>query len=277
MLHDLLRSPPALISALVLVFLVLAAVFAPLVATHPFDAQMLTAANLAPSADHWFGTDEFGRDVWSRVVWGTRTSLGVACVSIAISVTLGLLVGTVAGFFGGWVDRVLMMLTDLTWCFPEILLAFVVVAILGPGAGSSVLAIAIAYLAQFARLARTEIRGLKGQVFIEASRSLGAGPLHLMFRRLLPNALPTVAVSAMLALGAAILLEATLGFFGMGAQPPVPSWGSMMSAGSVQLFNGPWVIVFPGLFVAASVLAINIFGDVLLKRIDVRERKREGV
>jgi peptide/nickel transport system permease protein len=163
---------------------------------------------------------------------------------------------------------------DLTWSFPEILIALILVAIIGPGVSGTMAAIGVAYLAQFARLARAQIMTLKGETYIEASRSLGAGHVHLLFRHLIPNALAPVLVSAMLATGDAIILEATLGFFGLGAQPPMPSWGSMMSSGSALLFKAPWIIIFPGVAVASTVIAINLFGDGLIAALDIRDPRR---
>ena len=169
------------------------------------------------------------------------------------------------------------MAVDLTWSFPEILIALSLVAIIGPGTTGVMIAIAVAYLAQFTRLTRAQIMTLRGETFIEAARSLGASNSHILFRHLLPNALAPVLVSAMLATGDAIILEATLGFFGLGAQPPVPSWGGMMSAGSALVFKAPWVIIFPGLAVAITVIAINLYGDALISELDIRSRLRRGV
>ncbi len=267
-------TPAAAFSGLALVALAIAAIGAPWISPYAYDVQDLSIANQAPSALHWFGTDEFGRDILSRVIYGARTSLSVSVISITLSLLGGILIGAVCGYIGGRFDRLVMSAVDLTWCFPEILLALLIVAILGPGSGSTILAIAIAYLAQFTRLTRTQIITLKRQTFVEASRSMGAGPFHIMMRRLLPNAIAPVVVVAMLSTGNAILLEATLGFFGMGAQPPVPSWGGMMSTGSAQLFNAPWVILWPGVFVAASVIFINLFGQGVLKSLDVKARMR---
>ncbi|GAB3128342.1 ABC transporter permease [Novispirillum itersonii] len=252
------------------------ALFAPLLAPYAYDAQDLARIGLPPSAENWFGTDEFGRDVLSRVIYGARISLSVGLTAVALSASAGILIGALCGYFGGRFDRITMAAIDLTWCFPEILLALVLVAILGPGLNSTVIAIAVAYLAQFTRLTRTQVRALKGETFVEVSRCLGAGHAHILLRHLLPNALAPVIVVAMLTTGDAILLEATLGFFGMGAQPPTPSWGAMMSSGSAQLFNAPWVVIIPGLFVALSVIFINVYGDAILAALDVKNRIRRA-
>ncbi len=251
-----------------------AAVLAPLLTPYAYDVQALTEAYQPYSGAHWLGTDEFGRDLLTRLIYGARTSLSVSATAITLSVACGMTLGAAAAWFGGWLDRAVTTAVDLTWSFPEILIALILVAIIGPGTTGTMIAIAVAYLAQFARLTRAQIMTLKGETFIEAARSLGAGNAHILFRHLLPNALAPVLVSAMLATGDAIILEATLGFFGLGAQPPVPSWGGMMSAGSALIFKAPWIIIFPGLTVALTVVAINLYGDALIAELDIRSKLR---
>jgi peptide/nickel transport system permease protein len=264
------------ISGAFLLLLVIGALFAPWLSPYPYDQQDLGIMNQAPSLTHLFGTDEFGRDVLSRMITGARTSLSVSITAIGISVALGLVLGATCGYFGGSFDRIVMTVIDLTWSFPEILIALMLVAIIGPGLEGVVIAIAIAYLAQFTRLTRTQIMSLKSETYVEATISLGAGHAHVLFSHLLPNALAPVLVAAMLATGDAIILEATLGFFGLGAQPPTPSWGAMMSSGTAQLFIAPWVILLPGLAVALTVVFINLFGDAVIAALDVRAKFREA-
>jgi peptide/nickel transport system permease protein len=259
-----------------LALVVLAAVAAPLLTPYAYDIQSLRDAYQPPSASHWLGTDEFGRDLLTRLIYGARTSLSVSATAIAISVACGMTLGAAAAWFGGWFDRAVTVVVDLTWSFPEILIALILVAIIGPGTTGTMIAISVAYLAQFTRLTRAQILTLKDETFIEAARSLGAGNGHILFRHLLPNALAPVLVSAMLATGDAIILEATLGFFGLGAQPPTPSWGGMMSAGSALVFKAPWIIIFPGLTVAITVIAINLYGDALIAALDIRTRLRRA-
>lgn len=266
------RGAPA---AFLLAALALCALFAPLVAPFSYDVMNLPAANTEPSARHWLGTDEFGRDLLSRIIYGTRVSLGLAIGSIGAAMIIGTVIGGIAGYFSGRVDRALMALSDLTWSFPEILIALVLIAILGPGLGSTALAITIGYFAQFARLARAQILALKSETYIEAARNLGATDRDILFRHLIPNAMTPVLVAGMLAMGDAIILEATLGFFGLGAQPPLPSWGAMMNAGAAQVFIAPWTILFPGLAIGVTVIAINLFGDALIDALDIRARLRE--
>ncbi|NRA19841.1 MAG: ABC transporter permease [Oceanospirillaceae bacterium] len=263
------------ISGGLMILLVFVAIFAPWIAPFDYASQDLLNANLAPAWPHVLGTDEFGRDVLSRLIYGARTSLSVSATAIFISITAGMTLGAAAGYFGGTFERVVMTVVDLTWSFPDILIALIFVAILGPGLTSTMFAIAIAYLAQFTRLTRAQIVRLKNETFIEATINLGAKPRHILWRHLLPNALSPVIVVGMLAIGDGIVLEATLGFFGLGAQPPTPSWGAMMSSGTAQLFLAPWVIIFPGVVVALTVISVNLFGDELINSLDIRERMRE--
>ncbi len=257
-----------------LILLLLTAIFAPWIAPFDYAAQDLLNGNAPPGWPHLLGTDQFGRDVLSRVIYGARTSLSVSATAIAMSVGVGMTLGAAAGYFGGFFERAVMTVVDLTWSFPDILIALIFVAIIGPGLTSTMFAIAIAYLAQFTRLTRAQIVRLKRETFIEATINLGARPRHILLKHLLPNAVAPVIVVGMLAIGDGIVLEATLGFFGLGAQPPTPSWGAMMSSGTAQLFLSPWVIIFPGVAVAVTVVAVNLFGDELIRALDIRDRIR---
>lgn len=271
-----IARPKGATSGLWLALVVLGALFAPVLSPYGFDVQDLPAAFAPPTAAHWLGTDEFGRDMLTRILFGGRTSLSVALSAIVLSVGAGILLGAAAGYFGGAFDRAVTILVDLTWSFPEILIALILVAIIGPGTLGTMVAIALAYLAQFTRLMRAQILTIRAETYVEAARSLGASDAFILGRHLIPNALAPVLVAGMLATGDAIILEATLGFFGLGAQPPTPSWGAMMSSGSALLFKAPWIILFPGLAVATTVIAINLFGDALLAALDIRARLREA-
>jgi ABC-type dipeptide/oligopeptide/nickel transport system permease subunit len=273
---QVLLSPRGGLSALMLAVVVLCALLAPWAAPYPYDVQNLSIATQPPSAMNWLGTDEFGRDIFSRIIYGARTSLSVSVTAISVSVLVGMCLGATAAYCGGLIDRAVTAVVDLSWSFPEILIALIFVAIIGPGVTSTMMAIGIAYLAQFTRLTRGQILALKGETYIEATVNLGASHAHVIFRHLLPNALAPVMVCAMLATGDAIILEATLGFFGLGAQPPTPSWGGMMSSGTAQMFIAPWVILFPGLTLALTVIAINLCGDSVIQALDIRNRFRES-
>lgn len=270
-----LLTPKGALSGGWLLLVIICALLAPWLTGYHYDIQSLPDAFRQPDAKNLLGTDEFGRDLLTRIFYGARTSLTVSVVAIGFSVFFGMVLGAAAGYFGGWLDRAVTVVVDLTWSFPEILVALLLVAIIGPGVAGTMAAIGVAYLAQFTRLTRAQIMAIRGETYIEAARSLGASDLHIVFRHLLPNALAPVLVSGMLATGDGIILEATLGFFGLGAQPPTPSWGAMMSSGTAQLFRAPWIIIFPGLAVASTVVAVNLFGDALVRALDIRSRMRE--
>ena len=264
------------LSMLGILLVVVGALLAPWIAPYAFDIQNLSATNQDPSWAHWLGTDEFGRDVLSRIIVGARTSLTVAVTAIGVSVLVGMSLGAAAGYFGGFFDRMVTAVVDLTWSFPEVLIALIFVALIGPGLQSTMVAISIAYLAQFARLTRAQVMSIKNETYVEAAVNLGAGHAHIVFRHLLPNAVTPVIVAGMLATGDAIILEATLGFFGLGVQPPKPSWGAMMSSGTAQIFLAPWTIMGPGIAIAFTVISINLLGDALIESLDIRNRMRDN-
>lgn len=267
-----LKSNRAGMAGVVLILgLILVALSADLVAPYSYKEQNLSIMNSPPSMDHLMGTDEFGRDVFSRILHGSRISVYVGVVSVGLSVFIGVILGALAGYYGGWPDQFISLVTDLTWSLPEILVALLLVAIVGAGLECVIIAIALTYWAQYARLIRGQILMLKTETYVEATRSLGATDFTILFRHLFPNAIAPVIVAATIGIGQAIVLEATLGFLGMGAQPPLPSWGAMMSNGTAYLFISPWVIIFPGLAMMVTVIGFNLFGDALVDIMDIRE------
>ena len=261
-----------LIGFIIIVALIFFACLADKLAPYSYKRQELSIMNRPPSREHLMGTDEFGRDVLSRVIHGSRISVYVGVVSVGVSVLIGVFIGAIAGYYGGWVDRFLSTVTDLTWSLPEILVALLLVAVIGAGVECVIVAIALTYWAQYARLIRGQILMLKNEVYIEATRSLGANDFTILFKHLFPNAIAPVVVAATIGIGQAIVLEATLGFLGLGAQPPMPSWGAMMSSGTAYLFISPWVIIFPGLAMMITVLGFNLFGDALVDLMDIKEQ-----
>ncbi len=261
-----------LIGFIIIIALIFFAGLADNLAPYSYKRQELSIMNRPPSRDHLMGTDEFGRDVLSRVIHGSRISVYVGVVSVGLSVLIGVFIGSIAGYYGGWVDRFLSTVTDLTWSLPEILVALLMVAVIGAGVECVIIAIALTYWAQYARLIRGQIIMLKTEVYVEATRSLGANDFTILFKHLFPNAIAPVVVAATIGIGQAIVLEATLGFLGLGAQPPLPSWGAMMSSGTAYLFISPWVIIFPGLAMMITVLGFNLFGDALVDLLDIKEQ-----
>jgi len=263
------------LGTVIILALVLVAIFAPWLEPYSFKAQNIALLNSAPSSEHLLGTDEFGRDLLSRIIRGARISFVVGVLSVAISVVIGVIIGSIAGFYGGAVDVVLTTFADLTWSMPAILIALLLVAVLGAGLESVVIAIGVSYWAEYARLIRGQILSLKSTTFIEAARSLGASDIAILFKHLIPNCISPIIVTATIGIGNAIVLEATLGFLGMGAQPPTPSWGAMMSAGTAYLFISPWVIIFPGIAMMVTVLGFNLFGDALNDILDVKNSENK--
>ena len=260
------------VGSVIIIALVTVAALANVIAPHSYKQQELSIMNTPPSGEYLMGTDEFGRDVLSRVLYGSRISVYVGVVSVGLSVLIGVFIGSIAGYYGGWIDHFLTTIADLTSSLPEILVALLLVAIIGAGVECVIVAIALTYWAQYARLIRGQILMLKNEVYVEATRSLGVTDFNILFKHLIPNAIGPVVVAATIGIGQAIVLEATLGFLGLGAQPPLPSWGAMMSSGTAYLFISPWVIVFPGLAMMVTVLGFNLFGDALVELLDIKDQ-----
>lgn len=272
-LKKLSGNKMGIIGTVLILLLIVVAIFAPLLEPYSYKEQQIEIMNEPPSLSHFMGTDDFGRDVFSRVIRGARISFVVGVLSVAMSVLIGVIFGSIAGFYGGAIDLILTTIADLTWSMPAILIALLLVAIIGTGLESVVVAIGLSYWAQYARLIRGQILSLKSAVFIEATKSMGATDMVILFKHLIPNSIAPVIVAATIGIGNAIVLEATLGFLGMGAQPPTPSWGAMMSNGTAYLFISPWVIVFPGLAMMFTVLGFNLFGDALIDFLDVKNKE----
>ena len=253
--------------------LVLTALLAPLLA--PFDPNMQTisARLLPPSAQHWFGTDGFGRDLLSRVIYGARPTLLLVSLILVLTIPVGLLVGITAGYLGGWTERVLMRITDIFLSLPNLVIALALVAMLGPGLMNGALALALTSWPPFARQARAETLALRRSDYLAAARMQGITGLRLMFGHILPLCLPTAVVRAALSLGGIILSAAGLGFLGMGVQPPTAEWGSMVAEGSKVIFDQWWVAAAPGAAILFGSLAFNLTGDGLRDRLDSRHAK----
>ncbi len=262
------RSVPVVVLLLIL----LAAIAAPLVA--PYDPAAPDYNNVlsGPSWAHLCGTDTYGRDIFSRIIWGGRISLAVGFVSVALGGTAGVALGLVSGFFGGWVDGVIMRFCDVLLAFPGILLAIGVVAVLGPGVINAIYAIAVFSIPVFARLVRGSTLALKQTLYVQAARSIGVKRRLLVLRHILPGTLPAVIVYVSLRVGTAILVAAALSFIGLGAQPPSPEWGAMLADGRSYLGVADHLTVFPGLAIFVTVLAFNLLGDGLRDALDQKLR-----
>lgn len=267
------RYPAAAVGGVLVGALLLAALLAPWLA--PFDplAQDLYGRLQPPTWTHPMGTDEFGRDILSRVLYGARISLRIGLVCISLALSCGTLVGVLAGYYGGWADAVLMRLMDLLLAFPSILLAIGIVAALGPGIENVMVAVGIVLVPQFARLVRASVLTVRQAPYVEAARALGARDSRILVLSVLPNCAAPLTVQASLGLATAILDAAGLSFLGLGAQPPVPEWGAMLSGGRELLFEAPWVMTFPGLAIFAVALGFNLLGDGLRDMLDPKRRQ----
>lgn len=269
----IVRRPVALVSAVVLLIVVLAAIAGPLVAPFPANAVDLSRALQPPSGAHWFGTDELGRDIFSRVVLAARVSMLVSVVSVTIAFVVGVTLGLVAGYAGGWADTLAMRAVDVMFAFPVLLLALSIVAILGPGLTTAMIAIGVVYTPIFARVARASTLSVREESYVRAARGMGARPLGIVVRHVLPNVAAPLIVQTSLSLAFAILSEAALSFLGLGVQPPEPSWGRMLFDARGYLDQAWWMAVFPGLAVFVTVLAFNLLGDTLRDVLDPSGRE----
>jgi ABC-type dipeptide/oligopeptide/nickel transport system permease subunit len=273
-LVGLLASPGAMVGSLVIVAILLLAALAPFIVPYDWNATSQCRRLAAISADHWFGCDLFGRDIFSRVLVGARYSLGMGISTVAISLVFGALLGVVIGYAGGRVDRVGARLIDAMLCFPPIILAILIVAVLGVGLWNAALAVGISGIPRFARITRAATLSIAERDFVEAARAIGSSAPRVVLRHLLPNLASTLIVIATLDLGSAVLFTATLSFLGLGAQPPTPEWGAMLNAGREYVRYAPWTMVFPGLALFLTVMAVNLVGDRLSAVLDPRSRPR---
>jgi peptide/nickel transport system permease protein len=261
----------AAMGALLLLLFLLIALLAPWLAPHDPAHLNLTARLLPPSHQHWFGTDELGRDVLSRTLFGARISLTVALAVVGLSVALGVTLGAIAGFYGGLLDTAInLYLSNAFLSLPGILLAIAFVAFLGPSLINLILALALAGWVNYARLVRAQVMAVKEREFVQAARSLGASDLRLLLRHILPNTLQPLLVQTAVGMAAAVLAEATLSFLGLGVQPPTPTWGAMLNDARSHLFESPYLVFFPALALALCVLSFNLIGDGLRDLLDPR-------
>ncbi|MFT3735267.1 MAG: ABC transporter permease [Rhodocyclaceae bacterium] len=269
-LRKLFRNPLAVAGLAVILGLLLLAAFAPWIATHSPVAQDLSNTLKAPDATHWFGTDEYGRDIFSRLVYGSRITLYIIALVTVVVGPVGLAVGVVSGYFGGWIDTLFMRITDIFISFPGLVLALAFVAALGPGLDHAIIAIALTAWPPIARLARAETLSLRKADYIVAVQLQGATALRILVRHIVPMCLSSVVVRLTMNMASIILTAAGLGFLGLGAQPPVPEWGAMISAGRRYMLECWWLVAMPGAAIMMVSLAFNLFGDGLRDLLDPR-------
>jgi len=275
-LKTILRNPGAALGLLGVAAFILIGILAPLVSPFDPNKQNLRAIFRPPSKEHPFGTDQFGRDILSRVLWGARTSLIVATSAIALAMLVGALTGVSVGYRGGWADEAVMRFVDVLLTFPDIFLAIIVTAVVPPGLGTTVLAIAVYNLPQFIRVARAAALSVRENAFVEAARASGASSAYIVLRHILPNSLAPIVVLATLRTAASILTAAGLSFLGLGVQPPTPEWGTMISEARVYIVTAPWTSLFPGLAIFLTVLSFNLLGDGINDALNPRRKAFRG-
>ncbi|MBK1794091.1 ABC transporter permease [Devosia sp. WQ 349] len=271
-----LKNTSLVVGAIITLSIVLLAIFADFFATHAVEQMDMKNRFSTPTAAHILGTDNFGRDLWSRLIYGARISLTIAVISVTASALIGTVVGLVAGYFGGWVDQLLMRITDIFLGFPAIVLALAIVAVLGPGVFNVALAIIVVAWTEYARVVRSTTLVLREQNYVQAARALGAGPVRIIFKEILPNALGPIIVLASLGLGTAIISESALSFLGFGLPPPEPTWGWTLAYGTRFMRDAPWLSIISGLTIMVTVLGFNLLGDGLRDILDPRQLSRGG-
>jgi peptide/nickel transport system permease protein len=273
-LRPALRNRLVVVGAGIVVVIVVLAVFAGVVTPYDPTEMKVVDALKAPSVAHPFGTDRFGRDVLSRTIHGSRIALGVALSSITLAFVLGTLLGVIGGYAGGWPDLAIGRTMDVLFSFPTLILAIGIAAMLGPGLDNAALAIAVVYAPLFSRVARGPVIAERAKDYVSAALALGAGPLRMAFRHILPNVMAPLIVQVSIGLAYAILTEAALSYLGLGTQPPAPSWGTMLNEGRTYLETAPWMSVFPGVAIMLAVLGFNLLGDGLREVLDPQLRGR---
>jgi peptide/nickel transport system permease protein len=269
-MRRLVRRRGAMVGLAVVVFFVALAIFAPWVSPQDPLATSWSAVRKAPSAAHWFGTDEIGRDVLARVIWGARASLLAGLISVAISLAIGVPIGLLAGYVGGWIDMLVSRITEAMLAVPFLILAIALAAFLGPSLTNAMIAIGIAATPVFVRLTRAQVLAVKVEDYVEAARAVGNSSLRIAMRHVFPNIVAPIIVQATLAIAAAVIAEASLSFLGLGQQPPAPSWGSMLNTAKNYVENAPWMAVWPGVSIFLLVLSFNLLGDGLRDALDPR-------
>ncbi len=269
-IRRLLRNKLAITGILIMGVFLLTALLAPVISPYDPIAQDLAMRRRPPSQEHWMGRDDLGRDILSRVIYGTRLSLQVGVLSVGFAIVIGALAGAISGYAGGWVDHIVMRIMDIMLAFPALLLAIAIVTILGPGLLNMLYAIGIVSIPAYARIVRGSVLSAKEQEYVVAARAVGVPPVRILFRNILPNCLTPLLVQGTLGIGTAILDAAGLSFLGLGAQPPEPEWGAMLGQGRYSMFTAPHIVLFPGLAIMLTVLGFNLLGDGLRDALDPR-------
>jgi ABC-type dipeptide/oligopeptide/nickel transport system permease subunit len=270
------RHKPAMIGLVILVGYTLLAVFAPWITPHDPVQQSLIQSLETPSREFWFGTDHLGRDVFTRIIYGTRISMLIGVAAVSFGMVIGIPLGVVSGYYGGWVDMIVQRIADIMFSFPSILLALALVAVLGVGVRNVIVAVGVAMIPIFIRLVRGQVLAVREEVYVEAARAIGGGDLRILTKHVLANSWAPIIVQATISLGITILVAAGLGFLGLGVQAPTPEWGSMLGEGRRYIYSHPHMTTYPGLAIFLAVLAFNLMGDGLRDALDPRLRAMEA-
>ena len=267
------RNRLAMVGLVIIIILVITAIFADYIAPYGYAEQNLANQYQTPNAEHWFGTDELGRDIFSRVVYGSRVSLRVGFISVSISMTIGVAIGAITGYYGGKIDNILMRFIDIVQALPDILLAIAIMAALGPGLTNLMVAVGIAAIPGYARLVRSSVLSLRDQEFVEAARANGSSDARIILKHIIPNCMAPIIVQATLGVAYAIINAAGLSFIGLGLEPPTPEWGAMLSGGRAYIRDYPHMTLVPGLAIVLTILALNLLGDGLRDALDPKLKR----
>lgn len=262
------KNKAAVVGLVIVVFFIILAIIGPFIAPYGMNDQSLTDRLLSPSSEHWFGTDDLGRDIFSRILYGASISLAVGFSAVILSVIVGSFLGIIAGYYGRWVDTIISRLFDIMLAFPSILLAIAIVSILGPNLQNALIAIAIINVPTFGRLIRSRVLVIKAEEYILAAKAIGMKNSRILWKHILPNSMTPVIVQGTLAIATAIIEAAALGFLGLGAQAPQAEWGKMLADARIYFINAPWAMIFPGLAIMLTVIGFNLMGDGLRDALD---------
>ena len=265
---ELAKNKTAMLGLIILIHEVILVILAPVIAPYDYTAMDIVAAQQGPTMAHWFGTDELGRDIFSRVLYGARYSISMGVLAVIISTTIGMTIGSIAGYFGGWVDNLIMRLLDIIQSLPAMLLSIVLSAVLGPGYFNTILALSVNGMPASARMLRAQMMKVRGNEYIEAAQSINCSKFRIIVRHMIPNSFSPNIVQATMAIAHMIVMAASLSFIGLGVQPPTPEWGAMLTGARQFIRQCPHMVIFPGLAIAVTVLAVNLMGDGLRDALD---------
>lgn len=265
---ELSKNQTAMLGLIILLIEVILAILAPVIAPYDYMEMDIVAAQQGPTMAHWFGTDELGRDIFSRVLYGARYSISMGVLAVIISTTIGMTIGSIAGYFGGWVDNLIMRLLDIIQSLPAMLLSIVLSAVLGPGYFNTILALSVNGMPASARMLRAQMMKVRGNEYIEAAQSINCSKFRIIVRHMIPNSFSPNIVQATMAIAHMIVMAASLSFIGLGVQPPTPEWGAMLTGARQFIRQCPHMVIFPGLAIAVTVLAVNLMGDGLRDALD---------